>query len=82
MLKNSLHVLESSKQYLQEASSSQYDSMLILHALKLNPHTGAHVHTHKRVHGHADTQTKTPTPLLSGFNELSFKASVRSPSVP
>lgn len=68
--------------YLQEVHSPQCDSMLILHALTLDPHSGAHVHTHKRRHGHTDTQTKTPTPLLSGFNKLSFKASVRCPSAP
>lgn len=67
---------------IQEAISSQYDSMLILHALTLDPHTGAHIHTHKCIQEHTDTLTKTLTPLLSGFDELLFKASVRCPSAP
>lgn len=60
----------------------QYNSMLILHALRWDPRSGAHVHTHKCIHGRTDTQTKTPTPLLSGFYKLSFKASVRCPRAP
>lgn len=53
--------------YLQEVSPHQYDSMLIVHALKRYPHgrhTHTHVHTltrthtHKHIHGHTGTQTK------------------------
>lgn len=47
--------------YLQEVSPHQYDSMLIVHALKLYPHGGhthACAHTHKHIHGHTGTQTK------------------------
>ena len=67
---------------LQEVCSPQYNSMLILHALRWDPLSGAHVHAHKCINGHTDTQFKTPTPLLSGFYKLSFKASVRCPRAP
>lgn len=54
--------------YVQEASSHQYNSMLIVHALKLDPEWGhMYTHTHKRIHGHTGILTKMPTPLLSGF---------------
>lgn len=63
--------------YLQEVSPHQYDSMLIVHALKLptwGTYTHARAHTHTYIHTYINTymytqvhRPKIPTPLLSGL---------------
>lgn len=47
----------------QEMSSPQYDSMLIGHAWKPDPHTGTHLHTETRIRtrGYTDQNAESPT---------------------